>query len=100
MTANGESDDQSLRDILVQNQGVIDDLNANLARKTEEIRIIQQTSADLNSTLDLEEILEIILRSMDAVLGFRHAMVLLADADEQQIILTASRGYEDAPGRE
>ena len=91
-----DNSDQSLRDIVLANQKIIDGLNANLARKTEEIRIIQQTSAELNSTLDLEEILKIILHSMDAVLGFRHAMVLLADADGQVLTLAASRGYENA----
>lgn len=95
MTASDEND-QSLRDIVLANQQVIDELNVNLARKTEEIRIIQRTSTDLNSTLDLEEILEIILHSMDAVLGFKHAMVLLADAEAQMLTLAASRGYENA----
>ena len=90
-----EDGGQSLRDIVLANQEVIDELNATLARKTEEIRIIQQTSAELNSTLDLEEVLEIILHSMDAVLGFKHAMVLLAELDAQLLTLAASRGYED-----
>jgi len=95
MTAPDDSE-QTLRDVVLANQKVIDALNANLARKTEEIRIIQQTSSELNSTLDLEEILEIILHSMDAVLGFKHAMVLLANADAQNLTLAASRGYENA----
>ena len=94
MTAPDDTD-KSLRDIVIENQKIIDDLNANLARKTEEIRIIQQTSLELNSTLDLDEILDIILKSMDAVLGFEHAMVLLADAEETELTLAASRGYAD-----
>ncbi len=94
MTAPDDTD-KSLRDIVIENQKIIDELNSNVARKTEEIRIIQQTSAELNSTLDLDEILEIILKSMDAVLGFEHAMVLLADAEENELTLAASRGYAD-----
>jgi hypothetical protein len=44
----------SVRDQILQNQEVIDGLNAQLARKTDEVKIIQQVSSRLTSTLDLE----------------------------------------------
>ena len=44
----------SVRDQILQNQEVIDGLNAQLARKTDEAKIIQQVSSQLTSTLDLE----------------------------------------------
>ena len=56
MTTTGD-DTPSVRDQIVRNQEVIDGLNARLARKTDEVKIIQQVSAQLTSTLDLETIL-------------------------------------------
>ena len=79
--------------------GTPDDLAAvgdQLARKTEEIRIIQQVSSEINATLDLGAILEITLKAMDAAPGFNHGMILLADVAGEKLVLAASRGYEDA----
>src|SRR5215472_10436131 len=72
-----------LRDQMVDNQKVIDRLNTELARKTDEVRIIQQISTEISATLDLERILAISLDAMESVLGFRHCMILLADAGER-----------------
>ena len=84
----------SVRDQMVENQKVIDRLNAALARKTDEVRIIQQISSEINSTLDLDGILAISLHAMDSVLGFKHSMILLADKDEGLLRVAASRGYD------
>ncbi len=84
----------SLREQMVDNQKVIDRLNAELARKTNEVRIIQQISSEISSTLDLDRILAICLDAVEAVLGFRHCMILLADADESVLTVAASRGYD------
>lgn len=84
----------SLRDQMVENQTIINRLNAALARKTDEVRIIQRISSEINSTLELDRILEISLDAMDSVLGFRHSMILLADKDERLLRVAASRGYD------
>src|SRR4051812_3892199 len=84
----------SVRDQMVENQKVIDRLNAELARRTDEVRIIQQISSEINSTLDLDSILAISLHAMDSVLGFKHSMILLADKDEKLLRVAASRGYD------
>ena len=83
----------SVRDQLVDNQKIVDRLNAELARKTDEVRIIQQISSEISSTLDLDRILGISLNAMEAVLGFRHSMILLASGDERVLTVAASRGY-------
>ena len=36
-----------------------------LTRKTAEVRILQRVSADINSTLDFDEICDVALRTMD-----------------------------------
>ena len=70
--------------------------NAEIERKTKEVNIIRQISSEINSTLDLGKLLDIILDSMDAVLGFKHCMILLADPAGELLTLAASRGYESA----
>ncbi len=92
--------DSSLRDQIVDNQKVIDSLNNKLARKTDEVRIIQQISSEISSTLDLDRILAISLDAMEAVLGFRHSMILLASPDERMLKVAASRGYNGRTGAE
>lgn len=87
---------RELRDQIVENQKVIDRLNADLARKTQEVRIIQQVSREITSTLKVEEILGIILQSLDETLGFRHAMILLLDDASETLRVAASRGYPES----
>lgn len=93
-----EPDNRSIRDQMVDNQKIIDRLNAALARKTDEVRIIQQISSEISSTLDLDRILAISLDAMESVLGFRHSMILLADAGGTALTVAASRGYGGRAG--
>src|SRR5581483_3889735 len=86
--------DPSIRDQIVDNQKIIDSLNDKLARKTDEVRIIQQVSSEISSTLDLDRILAISLDAMEAVLGFQHSMILLASPDERILKVAANRGYD------
>jgi adenylate cyclase len=86
----------SIRDQMVDNQKIIDGLNAQLARKTDEVRIIQQISSEISATLDLDRIMAISLAAMDAVLGFQHSMILLADEAAQSLRVAACRGYGES----
>ena len=86
----------SLKDEVVHNQQIIDELNDNLSRKTQEVRIIQQIASEINSTIDLDKVLEIILQSMDETFGFDHAMILLFDPQSNLLNVVASRGYENS----
>jgi len=90
-------DPLGLREQIAQNQRTIDRLNRELAKKSDEVRIIQQISSAITSTLDLDHVLEIVLGAMDRVLGFQHSMILLKDPAAERLRLFASRGY-DAPG--
>ena len=69
------------------------ELTAKLARKNEEIRIIQQISAEVIATLELDEILDVSLKTMAAALEFKHCMILLASPSGEALQLAASRGY-------
>jgi adenylate cyclase len=86
----------SLKDEVVHNQQIIDELNENLSRKTQEVRIIQQIASEINSTIDLDKVLEIILQSMDEIFGFNHSMILLFDPQSNLLNVVASRGYENS----
>ena len=75
------------------------ELQDRLAQKTAEARILQQVSSKLNSTLDLDEIFDIVLRTMDELFGFRHSLILLLDPARDELGVVASRGYpENATG--
>ncbi len=66
-----------------------------LARKTAEVRILQRVSAEINSTLDLDEICDMALRTMDELFEFHHANILLLESDNRTLRVIASRGYEN-----
>src|SRR5688572_18014344 len=66
-----------------------------LARKTAEFRILQRVSTDIYSTLDLDEICDVALRTMDELFEFHHANILLIEPDSQTLKVVASRGYEN-----
>ena len=88
-------DQSALREQVAENQQTIDRLNRDLARKSNDVRIIQQISSEITSTLDLDEVLGIVLRAMDRVLGFAHSMILLKDLAADVLRVAATRGYAD-----
>ena len=80
---------------MVKKQPTTDELVEELAQKSAEVRILQQVSSDINSTLDLEDIYNIVLHTMDDLFGFHHALILLLDDTGETLSVVASRGYAD-----
>ncbi len=91
--ATAAQDLHGLRAEIARNQETIDRLNQDLAKRTNDVRIIQQISSEITSTLDLEEVLEIVLGAMERVLGFRHSMLLLPEPAGDALAVAATRGY-------
>lgn len=89
----GQDSTAALKRQMAENQGVIDQLNRALARKTQEVRIIQQISTEITSTLELDQIMDILLNAMEKVLGFQHVMILLKDHATEKLQVGACRGY-------
>ena len=89
-----EPNSGSMRSLMIDNQRIVDELNARIQRRDREVKIIQQISGEINSTLDLDHMLGIILNSLDRVLGFKHCMILLVDERADQLSVAAMRGYE------
>lgn len=71
-------------------------LREKLAQKTEEVEVLRHIAASLNSTLDLNQLYDIVLRTLDEFFGFRHSIILLLEgADTLRVV--ASHGYENQP---
>jgi signal transduction histidine kinase len=100
LSADDSSDASSpvdaIKQQVVDNQKIIDELNKDLSRKTQEVHIIQEISREINATLELDEILATILQSMDETFGFRHSMILLLEEGKDILRVAASRGYTDS----
>ncbi|MBI3249953.1 MAG: GAF domain-containing protein [Deltaproteobacteria bacterium] len=83
----------ALKRQMAENQRIVDQLNRELARKNQEVRIIQQISTEITSTLELDQIMEILLSAMEKVLGFQYVMILLKDHATEKLRVCACRGY-------
>jgi DNA-binding NtrC family response regulator len=66
-----------------------------LERKTMEFQVLQRGSSEINSTLDLEEIYDVALRTMDELFEFHHSIILLVEPGGEWLKVVASRGYEN-----
>jgi transcriptional regulator with GAF, ATPase, and Fis domain len=65
-----------------------------LARTTEELRVLRRVSSEIVSTLSLQEIYRVSLQTMDELFGFHHSIILLLDESGEWLRVVASRGYE------
>ena len=57
--------------------------------------ILQRVATEINATLDLDEIYDIALRTMDELFEFHHAVILLVEPGGETLRVVASRGYEN-----
>jgi serine phosphatase RsbU (regulator of sigma subunit) len=88
---------EQLKNQIVENQKIIDQLNSELARKTQEVQIFQEISTEINNSLDLDSILMKMLLLLDKTFEFRHSMVLLVDEESgDKLSVAASHGYKNS----
>ena len=73
----------------------IEKLESENSRKSQDIEIIQSIASQINSTLNLDQMLEIILSSLDETFGFKHSMILLHEEEEDALSVYASHGYDE-----
>lgn len=66
-----------------------------LTRQAAELQILQRVATEINATLDLEEIYDIALCTMDELFEFHHALILLVEPAGETLRVVASRGYEN-----
>ena len=72
-----------------------DQLNRDLDRRAVEIEVLRHASLEINTTLDLDEIFDIVLRTMGELFDFHHSIILLPSDSSDELRVVASRGYED-----
>lgn len=60
-----------------------------------DLEVLRKVSSEINATLDEREIFDIVLRAMDELFGFHHALILWVEDDVLRVV--AARGYDD-PG--
>ena len=70
------------------------DLYTRLHQKIQEMSTISDVLRAINSTLDLEHVLDQILTSITTIVGFDRCCVYLLDERTSDFVLHASRGYE------
>jgi adenylate cyclase len=66
------------------------------ADKRSELRALQVVSDRLNRAPDLETLLSSLLAALRQELGFEHAMILLADEEQERLFTVASTGYGES----
>ena len=71
-------------------------MNDSLSKKTKQVELIQEISSEVNSTLQWEQILNIILQSMDRAFDFHHAMIFLIDKSNDKLSVVASQGFDES----
>jgi transcriptional regulator with GAF, ATPase, and Fis domain len=59
------------------------------------LEILPRVATEINATLDLEEIYDIALRTLDELFDFHHAIILLVEPDGETLRVVASRGYDN-----
>jgi DNA-binding NtrC family response regulator len=59
------------------------------------IHVLQRVAAEINATLELEEIYDTALRTLDDLFEFHHAVILLVEPGGDTLRVVASRGYEN-----
>ena len=74
---------------------LLEQLQQELAQKSEEVRVLRQMSSEVNATLNLDEIYAAVLGTMYDLFGFHHSLILLLDDSAETLRVVASRGYKD-----
>src|SRR5262245_1245455 len=77
-------------------KGSDSDLAEKLARRSAEVEVLRRVAQDINATLDLESIYQVVLQTMDEFFGFRHSIILLLE-EPDRLRVVASHGYENQP---
>jgi adenylate cyclase len=70
-------------------------LNKKLERRDREIKILKEVSASINSSLDLDDTLNTLLKLLDHFFTFKHSLILLANPKDSCLTVRASYGYSN-----
>ncbi|TNE70010.1 GAF domain-containing protein [bacterium] len=91
-----QSDSDSIKQHISENETIIQKLNEQLERRTNEIKIIQSISDEIINSLDPESIFNRSMQLLDEVFGFHHSHILLKKENEDVLYVVACHGYENS----
>jgi signal transduction histidine kinase len=70
------------------------ELERQIAETASQLRVLQEASSRINASLDLDQILALVLDTMVELVGFQHVLVLLVDDHRRSLTVAGTRGYE------
>ena len=81
--------------IAIENARLYEQTDERLHARLDELTALQRTTQEMNATLALDDILQVVLESAVQTTGASHGNVMLMDLDTAQLALRASQGYSD-----
>lgn len=70
------------------------DINKRLEKQRKAMGLIKDVSNQIHSLLHLDQILPLILRSLEEVMDFKHSMILLVNKQGDKLQFLSGRGYQ------
>ncbi len=70
------------------------DLNKRFEKQRKAMGLIKDVSNQIHSLLQLDQILPLILRSLEEVMDFKHSMILLVNEQGDKLQFLSGRGYQ------
>ena len=71
-----------------------ENLEEKLARKTQELEIVQRVAVALNASSEVKTIASLMLNLMEEYFDFQHSILLVLRPDEEVLEVVATHGYE------
>ncbi len=81
--------------VAIRNALLYEQTDERLQARVEEMTAFQRTTQELNATLELDRILQVVLESAIQTIGATHGNVMLVNLETEQFALRAAQGYSD-----
>jgi PAS domain S-box-containing protein len=79
--------------VAIDNARLYEQTDERLRARIDELTALQRTMQELNATLELERILQVVLESAVQTTRATHGNVMLVDSDSGELVLRAAYGY-------
>jgi PAS domain S-box-containing protein len=82
--------------VAIENARLYEQTDERLRARLDQLTALQRTTQELNATLALDRILEVVLEAAIRTCAATHGNVLLVDVDTGELTLWTAQGYSDA----
>ena len=79
--------------VAIEKARLYEQTDESLRTRVEELTALRQISAEMNATLELQHILNLLLEQALKTTEAQHGNVMLLDAESQRFQMQATRGY-------